>query len=162
MNEMILIQVGVADIKVSKAPAMLMTNLGSCIAVCLYYEQGQIGGMLHLMMPRADEKALEYRGFKKEKYANTGIRELVYQIKQQFRVDHSMLTAKIFGGGRILQNVSLDIGADNAKAAQDILRELGIRIIASKVGGTKGYNIRFDLSTGKVRCQIFGEQEQEF
>ena len=28
--------VGIADIKVDKAPKVLKTNLGSCVAVCLY------------------------------------------------------------------------------------------------------------------------------
>lgn len=156
------IAVGVADIKIGQDPSVLTTNLGSCIGVCLYNSDKKIGGMLHFMMARADAVAQKNPDFKKAKYGDSGILEMVHQLKRFHGVDVSSLKAKIFGGAKILQNVSLDIGHANELIAREILKELNIRIIGEKTRGQKGYRIAFDLATGKVKCRIFGEQEEEF
>lgn len=68
-NELI---VGIADIKVGQAPQIIKTNLGSCVAVCLYNAEKKVGGMLHLML--ASSSGVSNRvALKKEKYADTGI-----------------------------------------------------------------------------------------
>ena len=47
-----LIRVGMADYKVGKNPATLISyGLGSCIGVSLYDPQTKVGGLLHIMLP---------------------------------------------------------------------------------------------------------------
>lgn len=152
--------VGIADIKLGRAPQVLKTNLGSCIAVCLYCAEKGVGGMLHFMLDYPLPK--EREGFKKGKYAESGIPELVTQMGHRFGVGPGQLTAKIFGGARLLPTVTRNIGLDNDAAARRVLREMGIRVIAAKTGGEKGYKIDFDLATGKVKCQIFDEAVVEY
>jgi chemotaxis protein CheD len=77
------IVVGIADIKVGRAPSTLKTNLGSCIAVCLYDQHKKVGGMLHLMLASSNG-ITDKRELKKEKYADTGIAELLQQMKLSF------------------------------------------------------------------------------
>jgi len=151
---------GIADIKLGRAPQVLKTNLGSCIAVCLYCAELGVGGMLHFMLdiPLPKEK----EGFKKGKYAESGIPDLIAQLKHRYGVEPHQLTAKIFGGARLLPTVTRNIGLDNDAAARRVLREFGIRIIASQTGGEKGYKVDFDLATGKVRCQVFDENVMEY
>ena len=68
------------------------------------------------------------------------------------------LYAKIFGGAKMFEtNGMLNIGESNETEVRRILKEEGINIVASKTGGTKGYNISFDTHTGDVTCRIFGE-----
>jgi len=157
-NEII---VGMADLKVGKEPSDIITNLGSCIGLCLYSADKKVGGMLHLMMDYAGPAAFK-EGFKKAKYADTGVPALLEELKKNYGVTKSGLIAKIFGGGKILQNVTTDIGANNEKAVRALLKDLGIKIIAAKTGGNKGYKVKMILSTGKVECQILGEQVEEF
>ena len=155
------IAVGIADIKVTTAPGTLTTNLGSCIGVCLYDKVSKAGGMLHLMMAAAgDAQAKE--GFKVAKYADTGIPALIQELQRKCNVSKTSLSAKIFGGAKILKTVSKDIGTENIQAVKNVLKEHNISILASKVGGEKGYKIVFDTNTGKVKCQIFGQAEEEF
>lgn len=45
---------------------------------------------------------------------------------------------------------------------RNILQAEGIKIVASHVGGEKGYKVTFDLNTGKVTSQIFGTEPKEF
>lgn len=54
-------------------------------------------------------------------------------------------------------NGLLNIGESNELEVRRVLKEEGIRIVASRTGGTKGYNISFDTETGAVTCRIFGE-----
>lgn len=152
--------VGMADAKVGKAPSTIVTNLGSCIGVCLYSASHKVGGMLHLMLGYAKNKGPEE--IKLAKYADTGIPHLLHLLKKAYNIDPSDCVAKIFGGGNIIKSITNEIGAQNEQAVRKFLKEYGIRIIAAKTGGDKGYRISFDLSTGKVRCQIFGQSTEDF
>ncbi|MCD4780388.1 MAG: chemotaxis protein CheD [Candidatus Omnitrophica bacterium] len=153
--------VGMADLKVSKAPDIITTSLGSCIGVCLYSPTQKVGGILHLMMAYAGPAA-QREGFKKAKFADTGIPELIHQLQAINSSGPKDYVAKIFGGGKILHGIVRNIGADNESAVRSILKDLGIRIVAARTGGGKGYRISLNLDTGKVSCRIFGAESEEF
>ncbi len=158
-----ILYVGIADIKTGSTPQKIKTNLGSCIGVCLYSAKEKIGGMLHFMLASARMDLDSGRGnLKKEKYADTGIPEIISLLQTKYGIAPKDLTAKIFGGAKVLANVTSNIGGDNEAKAKEILQEAGIKIVATKTGGQKGYNIEFDLNTGKVKCQIFGQPAEEF
>lgn len=152
--------VGIGDAKVGESPSVIRTTLGSCIAVCLFDQQQRIGGMLHLMM--ASSEGHMKRDFRPAKFADTGIPLLIDMLKKQYGVLPAQLKAKIFGGAKILRMVSQDIGKDNENAVRQILKTMGIAILASETGGEKGYQVDFDLSTGRVTCRVFGQQPSEF
>lgn len=152
--------VGMADLKTGKAPNELITNLGSCIGVCLYSSRNKVGGLLHLMLGHAGESATR-ENFKPAKYADTGIPELLRQLKINYSTKENDLVAKIFGGGKILKNVTNDIGLENENVVRKILYDLDIPIKAAQTGGEKGCRINFNLETGIVYCQVFGEPIQE-
>ena len=55
-----IIKVGMADIKVCKAPDALTTlGLGSCVGICLWDSSLKIGGLAHIMLP--DSRKLKNR-----------------------------------------------------------------------------------------------------
>ena len=102
----------------------------------------------------------------KDIFIELGARELIKKVENQLKniygVRVSDCSAKIFGGAKILQGNIHNIGMDNDAAVRAILKDLGIRVGACKTGGEKGYKLKFNLETGAVACQIFGEQIQEF
>ncbi|MCM8813034.1 MAG: chemotaxis protein CheD [Candidatus Omnitrophica bacterium] len=153
--------VGIADLKVAAAPAILRTNLGSCVAVCVYAAERRVGALLHVMMPAAGQAAAK-ASLKKTKYADTGIAEMMYKLKTAHGLEPPALTAKIFGGAKVLPDVTQNIGNENEVAVRRNLAQYGIKIIAYKTGGERGYKINFDVSTGKVVCEIFGGQPEEY
>lgn len=154
------IAVGMADFKIAKDGDVLTTVLGSCVGVCLHSTRHNIAGLLHLMLPSAGDNALKPE-CKKPKYADTGLPELIRSMKSA-GVVQSELTAKIFGGAKVLKEVERNLGQENVQAVQMILKEYGIPLKAYKVGGEKGYRIKFFSDSGKVVCQIFGTQAEEF
>jgi chemotaxis protein CheD len=157
-NELV---VGIADIKVGAAPHVIKTNLGSCVAVCLYSPAKKAGGMLHLML--ASSSGVSNRSsLKKEKYADTGIPELLRRLRSTYQVENKDLVAKIFGGAKVLKTVVKNIGEENINAVRNILQAEGIKLIASHVGGEKGYRVEFVLETGTVKSQVFGSEPKEY
>ena len=154
-----IVTLGVGDLKVAKSPKTIKTSLGSCIGVVLYDNINKIGGMLHLMLPKRND-----REGKLSKYADTGIPLLIDLMVKQANANKKLLTAKIFGGAKMFNVNSelFDIGKANAIETKKILEKMNISIIAAKTGGTKGYQISIDTNTGIVRCRIFGGQAEEY
>jgi len=154
-----IVTVGVGDLKVAKSPKTIKTSLGSCIGVVLYDNINKIGGMLHLMLPKRND-----REGKLSKYADTGIPLLIDLMVKQANANKKLLTAKIFGGAKMfnINSELFDIGKANAIETKKILEKMNISIIAAKTGGTKGSQISIDTNTGIVRCRIFGGQAEEY
>ena len=155
------IAVGMADYKIGKGGDVLSTVLGSCVGLCLYSPRHKAGGLLHLMMASAGPNATD-PNCKKAKYADTGVPELIRSLKVSYGVNSLELTAKMFGGAKVLQGVQRNIGEENSIAVKAILKEYGIPVKALKLGGDKGYRIKFTIDPGAVSCQIFGQPVEEF
>jgi chemotaxis protein CheD len=154
-----IVTVGVGDLKIAKSPKIIKTSLGSCMGVVLYDSINKIGGLLHLMLPKRND-----RDGKLSKYADTGISLLVDLMAKKANSNRKTLTAKIFGGAKMfnVNSALFDIGKSNAAETKRILKEMNIRIVATKTGGTKGLQISLDTKTGTVRCRIFGGQIGEY
>ena len=150
-----LIVVRIADIKTGQNPSVMTTVLGSCVAVCLYEPVQKIGGMLHSMLAQAPVGS--ETNFNKAKYADSGVKELLAQMVRYPHVKKGLMTAKIFGGGHVLKHVMRDIGSDNVVAVRQALDRVELPILAMKTGGNQGCSIAFDLATGRVKYQAFGQ-----
>jgi len=42
-----------AEMKVGDRPVKLVTNVGSCVAVCIYDSINKCGGLAHIMLPNS-------------------------------------------------------------------------------------------------------------
>ncbi|MBF0385275.1 MAG: chemotaxis protein CheD [Candidatus Omnitrophica bacterium] len=153
--------VGIGDLKAGKSPDEIVTTLGSCIGIILYSAKPKVGGLLHIMMGYSSQSSKD-GNFKKTKYADTGIAELLSVLKQEYGANPGDLAAKVFGGANVLQGITADIGAVNYSAARQVLESYKIPIVVTKVGGHKGYRISFKLETGEVLCQRLGEEARVY
>jgi len=154
------IVVGMADLKVAKAPENLTTlGLGSCVGITLYNSAKKIGGMAHVMLPT-------YEGFEGQniaKFADSAIIELINQLAR-IGAPKASLVAKLAGGahmfGRTQNNDMLKIGERNAAASIAILKQLGIPIKANDTGGTHGRTIELIMDTGALKIRTVGAGEK--
>ncbi len=153
------VTVGVGDLKIARSPKVIKTSLGSCVGVVLYDSEQKIGGMLHLMLPNCRD-----RNGKLSKYADTGIPLLLNLMINEAKANKNMLKARIFGGAKMFTVNSdlFDIGKSNIIETKSILEKVGIRLMASRLGGTKGHQITLDTETGIVQSKIFGEKIEEY
>ena len=132
---------------------LIGTLLGSCVSVCLHDICNHVGGMNHFMLPgriRAD-------GYLTDDYAKYGITAINKIINGMLEkgAKKENLTAKIFGGGSILNLSGSDgrrsmIPADNIRIARIFLEIEDIPIISTDVGSNYTRKIIFDAHTGKV------------
>ncbi|MHC4267062.1 MAG: chemotaxis protein CheD [Planctomycetota bacterium] len=154
-----IVTVGVGDLKIAKSPKVIKTSLGSCVGVVLYDNVQKIGGMLHLMLPNCRD-----RNSKLSKYADTGIPLLLELMINEAKANKNALKAKIFGGAKMFTVNSdlFDIGKSNIIETRSILQKIGIRLVASRLGGTKGHQISLDTESGIVHSKIFGEKIEEY
>ena len=144
-----LIRVGMADYKVGKAPATVISyGLGSCIGISLYDPQLKVGGLLHIMLPDSTQAR---GGDNPAKFADTGL-PLMLKDVLALGASKARLVAKIAGGAQMFAFANatdvMRVGARNAEASKKMLKELGIRLIAEDTGGTYGRTVSINLENG--------------
>lgn len=154
---MSIIKVGMADLKVCKAPDVLTTlGLGSCVGIALYDKSAKIAGLAHIMLP----SSLEIRNnANKAKFADTAL-DILLEEMIKLGVKKSQIQAKIAGGAQMFSfntnNDVLKVGERNVIATKAKLKELGIRIIAEDTGGNYGRTIELDPSSGDLLIKTIG------
>jgi len=140
--------VGIAQLVLCKAPEQLTClGLGSCVAVIIYDPIKKIGGIVHILLPKAPPNCQN-----EEKYADTGIRKLYVKALEK-GVIREALVAKLVGGAQMFTSLNIaiaNIGRDNIRESRDTLRALGVRIVAEELEGNRGRSALFDASTGKI------------
>ena len=98
MGEMI--KVGMADLKICKAPDALTTiGLGSCIGIALYDPSTKISGLAHIMLPDSTQIR---NNSNIAKFADTGIQKL-YDDMIKAGANKARLVAKIAGGAKMFE-----------------------------------------------------------
>ncbi|MTV47819.1 chemotaxis protein CheD [Heliobacillus mobilis] len=156
-----LIKVGMADLKATKAPNNLMTSgLGSCIGICLYDAVAKVGGLAHIMLPHSAQARSSEN---KAKFADTAIPVLLDDMIRLGAVK-SRLVAKIAGGAQMFSfpgaSDVMRIGERNAEAVVLKLREENIPLLVKETGGNYGRTIELDSTNGKLLIRTIDRGEK--
>ncbi|MFA6921221.1 MAG: chemoreceptor glutamine deamidase CheD [Gallionella sp.] len=129
------------------------TTLGSCISACIRDRVSGIGGMNHFMLPASGDAD----GWKSTslsaatRYGNFAMEHLINVILKNGGKRQN-LEVKLFGGGRILQNMT-DVGMRNITFARDYIQTEGLKVIAEDVGDIFPRMVVYFPATGKVRVK---------
>ena len=156
-----MIKVGMADLKLCKAPDSITTlGLGSCVGVAIRDPNTKIGGLAHVMLP--DSTAIQSNA-NIMKFADTGVKELV-RIVVAAGANKARLVAKIAGGAQMFafQNKSelTTVGQRNVEAVKKVLSELKIPILAEDTGLDFGRTVVFYPETGDYVIKAVGKGEK--
>jgi len=143
------LKVGIAEYEVTTEPTAILTTsgLGSCIGVALYDESAGAAGLVHVMLPTAED----VEGGNRAKFADTGVAELVEALEDAGASQRTM-EAKIAGGSDMLdfsENGS-SIGSRNLEQVRATLDEYGIPIAGEDVGGDHGRSLQLEADTGDL------------
>jgi chemotaxis protein CheD len=162
MMEQNAIEVNMAAMEIAQSPARLVTRgLGSCLGVTLYDPAKKIGGMVHPMLPDIDKAKIKSNP---SRFVNSAIRNMFIEMEKR-GCARNQFVAKVFGGahmfGFITADSILNVGQKNIEVAQATLKELGIPIVASEVGGSFGRTIELNLEDGKVLVKTVSWGEKE-
>lgn len=152
-----IVKVGMADLKVIKAPGILTTlGLGSCVGIALYDEVNKIAGLAHAMLPFSNEIK---NNENKAKFVDTGIELLIERMVEKGALRKNIV-AKVVGGSQMfsfnIKYTVLKIGERNVMATRMKLKEMGIRIISEDVGGNYGRTIQLNSLDGSLLVKTIG------
>lgn len=138
---------------VTKNNEGIYTTLGSCISACIRDRVSGVGGMNHFMLPAsADEGGWKAAGMgSATRYGNFAMEHLINEILKNGG-NRQNLEVKLFGGGRILANMT-DVGLRNIEFAHNYIKIEGLRVTSEDVGDIFPRIVVFFPATGKVRVK---------
>jgi chemotaxis protein CheD len=144
---------------VSTQEEMISTVLGSCVSACVRDAERRIGGMNHFMLPepmgveRNDWSAAVGRA---ARYGSDAMEQLINAVlKAGGR--REALTVKIFGGGRVLAQMT-DVGQRNIAFVKRYLETEGLPVVAADVGDIYPRQLQFFPASGRVRVRQLRSQ----
>lgn len=141
------VKVGIAEYEVTTDGTALTTSgLGSCIGVAVLETEADVAGLVHVMLPSAEEGEGN-----EAKFADTGV-EVLVEAMEDAGADREHMSAKIAGGSDMLDfsNNGSSIGSRNATAVREALDRYDIPVESEDVGGDHGRSLRLEAATGEL------------
>jgi len=138
---------------VTKSDECVYTTLGSCISACIRDRISGIGGMNHFMLPASSgDNSWKAAGLSSAtRYGNFAMEHLINEILKNGGKRQN-LEVKLFGGGRIIANMT-DVGERNIHFARDYINTEGLRVTSEDVGDVFPRMVVYFPLTGKVRVK---------
>ena len=157
---------------VTRSSEGISTTLGSCISACIRDRAQGIGGMNHFMLPASamgePDRSLVSGIGSATRYGNYAMEHLINGIMRNGGRREN-LEVKIFGGGRIMENMT-DVGARNIRFVREYLALEGLKVIAEDVGEVFPRMVVYFPETGKVKVKrlrslhnnVIADQEKRY
>lgn len=156
------ITIGIGDLKVCRAPDVLVTYaLGSCVGICLLDATVGVGGLSHIMLP--DSKAGMSGTSTPMRFADTAIPMLLREM-EKLGASKPRMKAKIAGGATMFATASdkFNIGERNVAAVKRMLMLYRIPIIAEDTGLDYGRTQFFYPETGVMEIRAAAKGIKRF
>ena len=134
---------------------VIVTVLGSCVSACIRDKVFGVGGMNHFMLPSGGDpgKPVISGNSDATRYGNHAMEQMINDIlKNGGRREN--LEIKIFGGGKVLQNMqTLDVGSRNIAFIKEYIRAESLKLLAEDVGDVYPRKVMFFPASGRVRIK---------
>ena len=134
---------------------LLMTTLGSCIAVCLWDRQQRIGGMNHFMLPAGSGHAEGGR------YGSYAMELLISEMVGR-GATRTAMEAKVFGGGAVISGMnSINVGETNTRFVLQYLQTERITVVSKDVLGIYARKLCFLPASGQAMVKRLASTNTE-
>lgn len=133
---------------------LISTILGSCVAICLWDDQANVGGMNHILVAQTNI------GGVLNDFAGVNAMELLINGMVRRGADRNNLKAKVFGGAKMVTGLS-DIGGKNGEFALEYLQREGIVCLGTSIGGISARHIKFYPAEGRVMQKMVSAPVRE-
>jgi len=156
-----LINVGIADIKLSKDPkAVIRTTLGSCLGIVFYDPEKKIGAIAHIML--ATDPTGRDNAKNPAKYGQTALPLLAKMMKDEGS-GPGQYTARIFGGASMFKGINSsflqNIGEGNISVTREFLANNKIPLVIEDVAGHDGRTISLYMDDGRILLKKAGVEK---
>jgi len=143
----------------SEKPCIVVTVLGSCVAITMFNYRFNSGSICHAVLPECRNEISPYNHNEMFKYVDSAIEMMLEKF-----IFHGLkpveIEVKLFGGANMFQtksNSHMTVGEQNIQSAINTISEKGLKIMATDVGGTKGRKIYFYPHTGEIYMKVLGK-----
>lgn len=150
-----------------KVNIFIKTLLGSCVAVLLRDREARVLGVNHFMLPGKPPKSSDEE-FLRDKDSRYGINAMELMINKMMKKGalRNQLEAKVFGGGKIIQNGLNNVATNNIEFILNYLDLERIPIKAKDLGGEVGRKLiivpeNFSVYLKKIRISSLGQDTIE-
>ena len=128
---------------------MLVTVLGSCVAVCLRDHYSGIGGLNHFLLPH--DRSAEVSPLNESARYGVYAMELLLNHLLKLGAQRRRLEAKVFGGGKVIKDFNFaNVGERNVEFVFEHLKNESIPVVARDVLDIYPRKVHFFPHTGKV------------
>jgi len=128
---------------------LIVTVLGSCVAVCLRDPIANIAGMNHFLLPQDNSSSQDMLS-ESARYGVFAMDILINHMLKLGALRHR-LEAKVFGGGNVLKGLTMtNVGERNAEFVLDYLKTEGIPILAQDLLDIYPRKVYFFADSGQV------------
>lgn len=132
----------------------IRTLLGSCVAITMWNQKLNIGGMCHYMLPQNRRKADSKTHVLDGRYAVDAMQMFLKEI-QRSHTKPADYQVKLFGGGSMFThsgkaNRPISVSEQNVEFGRAIIKQHGFKLMAEDLGGDGHRNIILDLWSGDV------------
>jgi chemotaxis protein CheD len=140
---------------VTRHPELISTVLGSCVSACIRDSRLGYGGMNHFMLPLDGSQGQSVWGSAASaatRYGNVAMERLINDIlKMGGRREN--LEIKLVGGGRVLAEMTTDIGARNIEFVRRYVADEGFKVLGEDLGDVHPRKVLYFPQTGRIRVR---------
>ena len=155
VNEVWAAKILPGEFYVNRGGEMIITTLGSCVAACIRDTEEHVGGMNHFLLPirggDPDRWAVDPVNLA-TRYGNHAMEQLVNRLLK-LGARRENLEIKLFGGGRVLEGITMDVGRRNGEFALEYCRIESLRVLARDLGGLYPRKVQYFPDTGRAFCK---------
>ncbi|KJR43621.1 Chemotaxis protein CheD [Candidatus Magnetoovum chiemensis] len=137
----------------TKTPLLISTILGSCAAVTMYDRRSGLSAICHGILPKCTDNKCK-QCIETGKYLDCAIKKMINEY-DKINIKHRNIIVKLFGGAELLKSSNQtvkkqSVGSENIETALNILKNYGLTITITDVGGSAGRRLFFNTCTGEV------------
>ena len=133
----------------------ICTVLGSCVSACVRDGRLNIGGMNHFMLPLDGSNggsSWSAAASAATRYGNVAMERLINEILK-LGGRREDLEIKLVGGGRVLSEMSNDVGARNIEFVRQYVRDEGFKVLNEDLGDVFARRVFYFPQTGRLRVK---------
>lgn len=148
---------------VTRNPEGICTVLGSCVSACIRDARLNIGGMNHFMLPLDGSNGNSSWGSAASaatRYGNVAMERLINEILK-LGGRRQDLEIKLVGGGRVLADMTNDVGARNIEFVRQYVHDEGFNVTSEDLGNVHARRVFYFPQTGRMRVRkIMGGRDE--
>jgi chemotaxis protein CheD len=138
--------VGMGQLSVGTHGEQLHALLGSCIGIGFIWKNGPCCGLAHCLLPEAPA-AVQALGAPNARYVSQAVPSLL-RLMGVREADYPDIDVVLAGGASMFgpRNGRLQVGRQNAEAAQKYLAQCGLHVSFCALGGRHGRQLLIDCA----------------